>query len=168
MFKLTLPVQLKMAANPKLEGFSIQTAPKTQREIQTATACASPKYAGSTLHAIKDTLFSFGGRDEDNQPTSDVLRYNPDTDTWESAGYMRSCRYNAAVATVQDTTLDVIVLGGSLGSSEHMMPLQVNPPSEPVVQASSLFSNGLFSLPSPQSPPPWDNKTSIIEKCTVN
>ncbi len=57
--------------------------PAPQPLLQSARACASPTYAGSTLHAIKDTLFSFGGRDKDNQPTSDVLRYNPDTNTWE-------------------------------------------------------------------------------------
>ena len=176
MFKLTLPVQPEVAANPKLErNTKLATAAQTvtglnfgtqavtgslsgintippqkvprnqlapQPQLQSATACARLTYAGSTLHAIKDTLFSFGGRDKDNQPTSDVLRYNPDTDTWESAGYMRSCRYNVAVATVQDTTMNVIVLGGSLGSSEYIMPQQVHPT--------------------------WDNKTSIIEKCTVN
>ena len=188
MFKLTLPTQPKVAANPKLESntklspptttelnygmqalatintpptttrlnlgvqltgintISPQKMPRNQPALQRlrrfARACASPRYTGSTLHAIKDTLFSFGGRDKDNQPTSDVLRYNPDADTWESAGYMRSCRYNVAVATVQDTTMDVIVLGGSLGSSEYIMPQQVHPT--------------------------WDNKTSILEKCTVN
>ncbi len=174
MFKLSLPVNPKLEGNTKLpppttpaSGTGLATPsqntprnpPAPQPLLQSAIACASPMYAGSTLHAIKDTLFSFGGRDEDNQPASDVLRYNPDTDTWESAGYMRSARYNVAVATVQDTTLDVVVLGGSLGSSEHMMPLQVHPPSVPVVQAAG----GLYV-----APPAWDNKTSIIEKCTVN
>ena len=187
MFKLTLPLKPKLESNTKLplpttiglnygmqtgtgllSGMNTnppQTVPRnqlaTQRLLQSATACASPTYAGSTLHAIKDTLFSFGGRDKDNQPTSDVLRYNPDTDTWESAGYMRNARYNVAVATVQDTTMNVIVLGGSLGSSEHIMPQQVNSPSEPVLQRYSARA-------SPQPPPTWDNKTSIIEKCTVN
>ncbi len=121
--------------------------------LQSATACASPTYAGSTLHAIKDTLFSFGGRDKDNQPTSDVLRYNPDTDTWENAGYMRSVRYNVAVVTIQDTTMDVIVLGGSLGSSAHIMTERAVE-SDRGVPKSSHYS--------------WDNKTSIVEKCAVN
>ncbi len=44
-----------------------------------------------------------------------------------------------------------------------MMPLQVNPPSVPVVQAAGVLSGGLYV-----APPAWDNKTSIIEKCTVN
>ncbi|XP_064391976.1 uncharacterized protein LOC135339674 [Halichondria panicea] len=172
LFKLTLTTQLKMAADSKLEGlstpmtpglgFSSQTKLPPKREIQSATACASPTYVGSTLHAIKDTLFSFGGRDKYNQPTSDVLRYNPDTDTWESAGYMRSARYNATVVTVQDTTtMDVIVLGGSLGSSEYIMPQQVRPPSNPVLHGGGLFGTS-------PTPPTWDNKTSIVEKCTVH
>ncbi|XP_064391791.1 uncharacterized protein LOC135339579 [Halichondria panicea] len=174
MFKLTMPAQLKMATNQKIDDFSkpITTGlnfgfPPPQRLLHSATACASPTYAGSTLHAIKDTLFSFGGRDGDNQPTSDVLRYNPDTDTWESAGYMRSCRYNVAVATAQDTTMDVIVLGGSLGSSAHIMTQRLNPPSEHVVQSQPCSGLQLGTSP-PPSPPTWDNKTSIIEKCTFN
>ncbi len=204
MFKLTLPVEPKVAANPKLESNTIlpsaqtttelnygmqalatintpptttrlnlgvqltgintispQKMPRNQPALQRlrrfVRACASPRYAGSTLHAIKDTLFSFGGRDKDNQPTSDVLRYNPDTDTWESAGYMRSCRYNVTVVTVQDTTMDVIVLGGSLGSSEHIMTQQVHP------QHGLVLNDGGFSPIRS-----WDNKTSIVEKCTVN
>ena len=45
----------------------------------------------SKICSVNDTLFSFGGRDHDNQPSSDVNRYNPDTKKWEPAGYMRSC-----------------------------------------------------------------------------
>ncbi len=200
MFKLILPVKPKVAANlrntklpptttnrlafldpvPAVSHTGINTTPSKNiprnqpaPQLQSAKACASPTYAGSTLHAIKDTLFSFGGRDKDNQPTSDVLRYNPDTDTWESAGYMRSCRYNVAVATVQDTTLDVVVLGGSLGSSEYAMTQQLNRPSESA--GTGMFGSGGLRLGSgglhlgsSPSPPAWDNKTSIIEKCTVN
>ncbi len=72
--------------------------------------------------------------------------------TWESAGYMRSCRYNVAVVTVQDTTLDVVVLGGSLGSSEYTM-----------TQRQVERDYGTL-----ETPPTWNNKTSIVEKCTVN
>ena len=69
---------------------------------------------------------------------------------------MRSARYNVAAVTVQDTIMNVIVLGGSLGSSEHIMT-QRQVHSDPVV----------IHDPSPP-PPTWDNKTSIVEKCTVN
>ncbi len=72
---------------------------------------------------------------------------------------MRSCRYNVAVATVQDTTLDVVVLGGSLGSSMTQRQVQ----SDPVVHVGVGFSAN-----SSPRPPTSDNKTSIVEKCTVN
>ena len=75
-------------------------------------------YTDSTLHVVKDTLFAFGGRDEDSQPTSDVLRYNPDTDSWESAGYMRSARHSVTVVTVQqESDTELLVIGGSISSN---------------------------------------------------
>ena len=55
--------------------------------------------------------------DEDGQPSSDVNRYNPATNEWESAGYMRSCRYSVVVSSFQknDENVDIIVVGGVLG-----------------------------------------------------
>ncbi len=109
-----------------------------------------PPYKAFTLHVLKDTLLSFGGRDSDYQPTSDVLRYNPDTDTWESAGYMRSARYNVAVATVQqDNTTEVYVLGGEFGSTKLKMT-----PKLPTARS--------------QTPADWDCSTSMVEKCTLS
>ncbi len=110
-----------------------------------------PSYTDYTLNVVKDTLFSFGGRDRDNQPTSDVLRYNPDTDTWESAGYMRSSRYNVAVTTMQqgDTT-EVYVLGGELGSTKLIM--------KPRLHAETSKN---------QTYGDWTCLTSIVEKCTL-
>ncbi len=131
-----------------------------QEKIKTPTKIASPPNEGFTLYAIKNTLFSFGGRDRDNQPTSDVLRYNLDTDTWESASYMRSARYNVAVTTMQDTTLDVFVLGGSFGSSQYTAE-----------QQECIKGFGFSIVPAVQSSSyklTWNNTTSIFEKCTVN
>ncbi len=114
-----------------------------------------PPYKAFTLHVLKDTLLSFGGRDEDYQPTSDVLRYNPDTDTWESAGYMRSARYNVAVVTVQqDNTTEVYVLGGEFGNNKLKM--------KPKLQMSTE------STPTDQTPANWDCSTSIVEKCILS
>ncbi len=133
---------------------SLQTAPTIgQLSKNTPIKIASPPYEGFTLYAIKNTLFSFGGRDRDNQPTSDVLRYNPDTDTWESAGYMRSARYNVAVTTMQDTT-EVFVVGGSFGSSHHTIKKRTYTSS-----AATGFSTSTII---------WESKTNILEKCTVN
>ncbi len=112
---------------------------------------------------LKDTLLSFGGRDEDNQPTSDVLRYNPDTDTWESAGYMRSARYNVAVATVQqDTTTEVYVLGGEFGSTKMKMTPKLH------VQAQACTQSVITFPQAQQAPADWDCSTSIVEKCTLS
>ncbi len=110
---------------------------------------------GSTLHAIKNELFAFGGLDEDNQPTSDVLRYNPDTDTWESAGYMRSARYNVAVATVQqDNTTEVYVLGGEFGNNK--------------LKTKPKLGTGTESTAADQTPANWDCSTNIVEKCILS
>ena len=117
-----------------------------------------PPHTASTLHTVKGNLFAFGGRDQDNQPSSDVLRYNPDSNTWESAGYMRSARYNVVVTTVQqDNDLDVFVFGGSFGNTKLGM--------------RSKSSLG-FSLDGPvesvaTTPIEWDCSTCIAEKCMV-
>ncbi len=127
-----------------------ETEPETVSKVQ-PKQIARPPYNDFTLHVIKDTLFSFGGRDRDNQPTSDVLRYNLDTDTWESAGYMRSCRYNVAVTTMrQGDTTEVYVLGGELGSNKFTMKPKLNIASK-VDKASGN----------------WNCSTSIVEKCTL-
>ncbi len=123
-----------------------------KKEILPVSNCSKPPHSGSTLHAIKDTLFSFGGRDKDNQPTSEVLQYNPDTDTWESAGYMRSARYNVAVATMnQAENLDVIVIGGSFGSSQYVM--------KPRLYTETKTDNKQDNK--------WEDATSIVEKCAA-
>ena len=109
-----------------------------------------PPYTDSTLHVVKDTLFAFGGRDEDNQPTSDVLRYNPVTDSWESAGYMRTARYNVAVVTVQqDSAYTIHVLGGSYGSTQLTMKPKVLTETTTDVKEH------------------WECSTCVTEKCTV-
>ena len=109
-----------------------------------------PPYTDCTFHVVKDTLFAFGGRDEDNQPTSDLLRYNPDTDSWESAGYMRSARYNVAVVTVQqDGVYTIHVLGGSYGNTRLEMKPKV------LTEAATEVKEH------------WECSTCVAEKCTV-
>ena len=109
-----------------------------------------PPHEGSTLQVVKENLFAFGGRDQDNQPSSDVLRYNHGSNSWESAGYMRSCRYNVVVTTVQqDNDLDVLVFGGSFGSGKLGM------------RSKDLQSQTTSSTDE------WDCSTCIVEKCMV-
>ena len=72
------------------------------------------------LCGVNDTLFSFGGRDHDDQPSSDVNRYNPDTKKWEPAGYMRNCRYSVIISPFvreSKNKVELFVVGGSTSAS---------------------------------------------------
>ena len=73
----------------------------------------------TTICSVKDTMFSFGGQvedDEQEQPSSDVNRYNPGTMEWEPAGYMRSCRYSVIVTPILlDKADKIFVVGGDFG-----------------------------------------------------
>lgn len=74
----------------------------------------------STICGVNDTLFSFGGRDIDNQPSSDIYRYNPDTKNWQPAGYMRSCRFSVIISPfIRDSKneTEVFVIGGYFGGT---------------------------------------------------
>ena len=74
----------------------------------------------STICGVNNTVFSFGGRDRDNQPSSDINRYNPTTKKWEPAGYMRSCRFSVIISPfIRDNKDDVeiFVVGGYLGGT---------------------------------------------------
>ena len=135
--------------------------------VEALKKIAVPPYKAFTLHVLKDTLLSFGGRNEDNQPTSDVLRYNPDTDTWENAGYMRSARYNVAVATVQqDTTTEVYVLGGEFGTKLKMKP-KLHVQTQACTRTHNIMHT-VVSTQAQQAPADWDCSTSIVEKCTLS
>ena len=115
-----------------------------------------PPHEGSTLHVVKGNLFAFGGREQDNQPSSDVLRYNPGSNSWENAGYMRCARYNVVVTTVQqDNDLDVLVFGGSFGSSQY----STNKPT------CSEYTTG--STQTTAKATTGECPTCIVEKCSV-
>ena len=80
-----------------------------------------PSLNKTTICSVKDTMFSFGGRvqvedDEEEQPSSDVNRYNSSTMEWEPAGYMRSCRYSVIVTPILlDKADKIFVVGGDFG-----------------------------------------------------
>ena len=85
-----------------------------------------------TIAGVEDTLFAFGGKDEDNQPSSDVYRYNSATKIWEPAGYMRNARYGIIITPViQDDSgvTEVIAIGGCSGSKDkvQVIPGSQNP-----------------------------------------
>ncbi len=159
LWKVTLATE----EEDKIQGQAAATKLKTTADIVyyskpdllPVSYYSKPPHPGSTIHAVKNTLFAFGGRDKDNQPTPDVLRYNPDTDTWESAGYMRSCRYNVAVATMnQAENLDVIVIGGSFGSSQYVMKPRMQTHNKQDKAEEKVISE-------------WEDDTSIVERCAV-
>ena len=66
-----------------------------------------------TISAVDGTLFAFGGKDEDDQVSSDIHRYNSSSEIWEPAGYMRNAQYSALVTPVIEN--NVFVIGGILG-----------------------------------------------------
>ena len=112
-------VQLPLYVSTGTAVYCIDTQQGANSNL-TVTQLCSPSLHMSTICTVNDTIFSFGGKDEDDQPNSDVYRYNTTTKEWEPAGYMRSCRYSVTVSTFlkdKDNT-DIIVVGGILGENE--------------------------------------------------
>ena len=71
-----------------------------------------------TISVVDSTLFAIGGKDEDNQPSSDVHRYTDSS--WEPAGYMRNARYAALVVPVtENSNTRILVIGGIMGGKNN-------------------------------------------------
>ena len=92
--------------------------------LLTVTSIPLPPLAISTICGVNNTIFSFGGRDEDGQPSSDVFRYNLGTKEWEPAGYMRSSRYSITVSPFlrDEENTDIIAIGGTFGEDKDNNP----------------------------------------------
>ena len=101
--------------------YSIDTNDKGEKIM--VTEIRLPSLSRFTICSANDTVFTFGGMDEDGQLSSDVNRYHPATNEWEPAGYMRSCRYSVIVSSFQkvDENVDtgIIVVGGVLGEIQQ-------------------------------------------------
>ena len=99
--------------------YCIDTNDKGEKVM--VTEICLPSLSRFTIYSANDTVFWLGGMDEDGQPSSDVNRYNPATNEWEPAGYMRSCRYSVIVSSFQkdDENVDIIVVGGVLGETHQ-------------------------------------------------
>ena len=82
------------------EEDKIYRCPKKSEAKKIVQQICNPPNTDSTLHVVRETLFAFGGRDVNHQPTSDVFQYNPTSDSWDDAGYMRIARYDVTVVTV--------------------------------------------------------------------
>ena len=74
------------------------------------TEVASTPYFNSAI--LQDTahIVAVGGDDESDQPTSDVLVYNPDSDEWSKVGQLGVPRARCAVVSLSRTSF--IVCGG--------------------------------------------------------
>ena len=93
-------------------------------KLMVASIPSPPSLAMSTICGVGDTMFSFGGKDEDGQPSSDIFRYNPATNEWEPAGYMRSSRYSITISSFlkDEENTDIIAVGGIFGEDTDKQP----------------------------------------------
>ena len=71
------------------------------------TKVSRPPPMKSSLCAVGGCLFTFGGRDEDNQPFSSVYRFIEETNMWKEAGYMTTARYGAAMTIFEHKDEDL-------------------------------------------------------------
>ena len=55
------------------------------------------------LFVFNDDIFT-GGRDNDGNSLSDILKYNNKNHAWEEVGQMKEARYNHAVAVLEDVS----------------------------------------------------------------
>ena len=108
-------VQSNMYVNTGYGIFCVDTSDAADKIMVTDIDVHLPSLAKFTICGANDTMFSFGGKDEDGQPSSDVSRYNPATNEWEPAGYMHSCRYSVIVSPVfrDEDNIDIVVVGGA-------------------------------------------------------
>ena len=100
--------------------YIVHTQLRTGLRVKVTDICLPQSLSMSTICGVNNTVFSFGGRDRDNQPSSDINRYNPTTKKWEPAGYMRSCRFSVIISPfIRDNKDDVeiFVVGGYLGGT---------------------------------------------------
>ena len=80
------------------------------------TEVASTPYFNSAI--LQDTahIVAVGGDDESDQPTSDVLVYNPASNEWSKVGQLNVPRSSCAVASLSRTSF--IVCGGCTDTSD--------------------------------------------------
>ena len=72
---------------------------------------------------------------------------------------MRSCRYNATVATMsQAENLDVIVIGGSFGGSQYVMKPRLHTETNTDNKQDKAEEKVISE---------WEDATSIVERCAV-
>ena len=86
------------------------------------TRVADLPVSHSTAVSLHGHLIAVGGRDSDNQPTSDIHQYNPSTNSWEVISHMATPRSGCLVAVLPDN--QVMVVGGLIKGGK--LPIQLN------------------------------------------
>ena len=71
----------------------------------------------STLVSFGGHLLAVGGRDDSDNPTSEIYRYDSHTDSWTQANMMNNKRSHCFAATLSDDKL--IVVGGNTDKRKH-------------------------------------------------
>ena len=67
-----------------------------------------------TCAAVNGELLAVGGRDEDNEPSSAIHKYNPTTNSWDLISNMPTARWRSLVVVLP--TNEMMVIGGNRGS----------------------------------------------------
>ena len=62
----------------------------------------------STAVSLHGQLIAVGGRDSDNEPSSDIHKYDPSTNTWEVISHMATPRSECLAAALPDNQLMVV------------------------------------------------------------
>ena len=73
----------------------------------------------STLVSFRGHLLAIGGRDDSDNPTSDIYRYDSHTDSWAVASQMKNKRSLCVAVTFPGDLL--MVVGGQTGSTSYII-----------------------------------------------
>ena len=101
----------------KLHNLSLANKPGVWRHIKNLTVTRS------TLTTLGGHLVAIGGKDDSNNSTADVRRYDPQTDSWHVIMKMKTKRYHSLVAVLPEDRL--IIVGGWDASRRSMDSVEI-------------------------------------------
>ena len=103
VFACSLP-HLHSYIRPETEGGDSHASQTLWKEIN------SLPVTRSTLASVGDDLLAFGGNDNSDEPTSDIYKYDSNTDSWSCISQMKSKRSWSFAVAISNNRL--IVVGG--------------------------------------------------------
>ena len=114
----SLPDLLRpQALGAKLRNLTIANKPRVWRHIKKLLVTRS------TLTTLGGHLVAIGGIDDSNYPTSDVRRYDPQTDSWHVIMKIKTKRFRPLVAVLPEDLL--IIVGGYDASRLSMDSVEI-------------------------------------------